>query len=507
MIRAITLASPIRRLGAFALLLLVACTSPVPLPPILAPPATPAPAVARAVSVLVLGPAGRVAGANVCASRPGGSERCAASGSDGLVTLELATGTYTVRAAPPQGRRLEEGVVSVEVGAGPDQGIVVILRGRSTIAGTVRDPEGRGVRGAEACAHATTSEDVECARTAADGVYLVAIPPGVHKLSFVGPTDGSRLMPQWARGRIDSGEADLIDTREQDITGVDVVLRRGVVLSGRVTAARDGAPVETAQVCTYTLAAPLGWDCEVTDRRGRYAALREPGRYWIWTIPPDVSGSRLIPQRYDRVLVGVNATPFPLLEDRQLDVGLTEATLVSGRVTTTDGAPVVLGLVCMDTPFPTGRICRSTGEDGTYDLATRPETYVLSVIAPADSDVIGGYWRGPVPDWTKAERIPVGPGDVTLDVVLPRGVRLYGTVVNARGAPVESATVNVNDATGPRFFASTDIHGHYSVAVTPGTYTVDVFAPRAGELRSVVGQTIAIDVETGYDVVLPDAAP
>lgn len=488
---------------AIAAILLSCTTAPtVPqLPPLLPLPAQ-TPEAARSVTVLVVGPEGLLGDMEVCAQRPGREERCATSGADGRAGLELLPGTYTVRATPPsEAMRLEQGVVTATIGSSTT--VTVTVRSLSRIGGTVRDPEGQGVRGAEACAHATMSTDVECVRSGTDGAYVIEIPRGIHKLSFSGPADGSRLMPQWARGRLDSGEADLIDTRASDVTGVDVVLVRGVVLSGSVTARHNAAALEAAQVCTYTLAAPVGWNCETTDRRGQYSALREPGRYWVWTIPPDVHGTRLVPQRYDRVLIGVDATPFTLLEDRRLDIALTQGVVVSGRVTAADGAPVVLGLVCLDTPFPTGRVCRSTGDDGSYEFATRPETYVVSVFPPKGSDVIGGYWPGPVPDWTKAQRIAVR-ADMRLDMALPRGVILSGTVRNARGAPVEAATVNVNNASGPRFFAATDIHGHYSVAVQPGTYTVDVFAPRAGELLSVVGRALDIRQDTGYDLLLPD---
>jgi hypothetical protein len=493
------------RPSALLFALAIACTAPphLPVPKVFVPPS---PSISRPVSVLVVAQDGRgVADATVCATRPAGAERCAKSGGDGRATLELVAGTYAVRAVPPSGSRLAEGVVTVELGA--DATVVVPLEGRSTVEGVVRDPEGRPIRNAQVCAHAATSPDVECAQTGTDGAYRIETPPGIHKLEFIGPPDGSRFLTQWARGRIDSFEADLIDSRSHDVKGVDVVLTRGIVLSGTVTAERTGAIVKEAQVCTFTLAAPLGWECERTDRFGRYAALLTPGRYWVWIIPPPERGTRLIPQRYDRVLVGVDATPFVLFEDRRLDVALTEGTLVTGKVTTPDGAPVVLGFVCIDTPFPTGRICRETGDDGSYEIATRPETYVFNVFPP-EGDIVGGYCCDAYPDWTVADRFRVGRADARLDMVFPRGVRLFGTVRNARGAPVEGATVNVNDRSGrPRFFASTDIHGRYSVAVLPGTYTVDVFAPRVGEMRSVVGQPMVIDVEAGYDVVLPDATP
>lgn len=490
-----------------ALVLIAACTTPAPtvVPPSQEPTALPAARAApRGVTVQVVGPGGAVADANVCATRIGGEEQCARSDGEGRAVVRLVAGTYSVRAVPPAGRRLDEGVANVDLREATSA--LVLLEGKTTIAGAVRDPSGRPLADAEVCAHAATRGDVECARTKADGTYVVEVRPAVHKVEVTGPP-GSRLIGQWARGRIGSFEADLIDTRSADVTGLDVTLVRGVVLSGRVTGARDGAPVKDAQVCTYTLAAPLGWECERTDKLGDYAALREPGTYWVWTIPPGERGSRLMYQRYDRVLEGVRATPLRLEQDRALDVALPEGQLLRGRVTAADGEPVVLALVCADTPFPTGRICRETDASGVYEIATRPETYVVSVYPPDGSDVIAGYWPDAQPDWTRAGEVVVGRSDARLDIVLPRGQVVRGTVRDARGAPVEGATVNVNDGSVARYFAGTDIHGRFSVAVRPGSYTVDVFAPRLLPLLGVTGQRIDVTGETGFDVVLPDAKP
>jgi hypothetical protein len=497
----------VARLIALAIFV-VSCTEapptsgPVPdltLPPLLA---TPRAVQARPVTVRVVGPAGAVADATVCAARIGGEERCATSGTDGRATIEVTPGTYAIRATPAPGRRLADGVAIVDLSGSTSA--VVSVEGRATIGGLVRDTGGKPIGGAQACAHATTSRDMTCARSRADGSYTVEVKPGVHKLEVSGPSDGSRLLGQWARGRISSDEADVIDTRAKDVAGVDVTLIKGVVLSGTVTAARTGVVVKDAQVCTYTLAAPLGWDCDRTDKNGRYAVLREPGQYWVWIIPPGDRGSRLMYQRYDRVLEGVDATPFDLTRDRTLDVALAEGVLLRGHVTTPEGAPVVLALVCLDTAFPTGRICRGTGDDGLYEIATRPQTYVVQVIPPAGSDLIGGFWPNSQPDWTKAGDVRVGFVGSVLDVVLPRGVRFTGTVRDVRGAPIESATINLNDASGPRYFASTGIDGRYSVAVRPGSYTVDVFAPRTSGSLSVLGQSVSVSGDAGYDIVLPD---
>lgn len=497
------------RRTALALLLAVSCTAPTTtvVPPSLELAALPtrAPRPPRPVTVHVVGPSGAgVPEAKVCARRIGGEEQCATSDGGGRATVSLVAGTYSVRAVPPAGKRLDEGVANVDLSE--SNSVVVLLEGKTTIAGAIRDDGQKALADAEVCAHAATSSDVECTRTKADGAYVLEVKPGVHKIEAAGPP-GSRLLGQWARGRVGSFEADLIDTRTNDVVGVDLILIRGVVLSGKVTAARDGSPVKDAQVCTYTLAAPLGWDCERTDKFGEYALLREPGVYWVWTIPPGDRGSRLMYQRYDRVLEGVRATPFTLQQDRKLDVALTEGTFLRGKVTASDGQPVVLAFVCVDTPFPTGRICRETGDDGIYEVATRPETYVISVYPPAGSDVIAGYYPDAQPDWTRAGEVTVGRADVSLDIVLPRGFLLTGTVRDERGAPVEGATINVNEGPLPRYFGSTDIHGRYSIAVRPGSYTIDVFPPRASPGLSVMGQRIDITADAGYDAVLPDARP
>ena len=491
-------------------LVIAACTEPPapvtapslpPLPPFAAPVARPA----RAVTLRAVGPSGPVSDAKICAARIGGEERCGTTAGDGRAVVEIAPGTYAVRATPPSGRRLGEGVAIVDLSESTNA--VVTVPGRATISGTITDASGKGVAGAQVCAHTPDAPDTPCARSRADGAYTVEVSPGTQKIEVTGPPDGSKLLAQWARGRISSDEADVIDTRAQDASGVDLVLIRGVTLSGTVTAARNGSVVKDAQVCTYTLAAPLGWDCDRTDKNGRYSILRQPGDYWVWIIPPGDRGSRLIYQRYDRVYDGVDASAFDLRADKTLNVSLSEGVVLRGRVTTPEGAPVVLALVCLDTAFPTGRICRPTGDDGIYEIATRPQTYVVQVLPPDGTDLLGGFWPNGQPDWTKAGDVRVGPAGAALDIVLPHGVVLEGTVRDARGAPIESATVNLNDATGPRYFASTDADGHYAVTARPGSYTADVFPPRPSNSESVVGQPVTVASGSGFNVVLPDVPP
>lgn len=477
----------------------VACDAPsTTLPDLFSAPAE------ATLRVRALGPDGPVARAQVCTAAPSGSgERCAMTDAKGEVAFRVRHGIYVVRGDPPEGVRMRLlAVVHLEVAGASDA--VVLFETLARISGTISNEEGRPVGNAAVCAQPTAHEAPTCGRTRADGVYVLEAKPGTYKVHVDGPPDGSRLISQWARGRLESFEADTIDSRGGEAVGVDLVLVRGFVLSGIVSAARDGAPVKEAQICTQTLAAPLPWACDRTDENGKYAALREPGSYWVWVIPPD-GGGRLLPQRYDRVDLGVNATPLRIDSDVALNVALRDGPLLAGLVVMPDGTPLAFAFVCVDTPFPTGRICRPTDAQGRYSVATRPDLYTVQVVPPDDSDAVGSYWNGKR-DWTEADGVRVS-GDVRLDIVVQRGVRLTGVVRTEAGVPVESAPVNVNDARGFLTGTYTDNSGHYAIAVLPGSYTIDVFAPRVSQLLSRVGLPLRIDAEMGLDVVLEFASP
>ena len=482
-----------------AVLLLVACEAPAVTLPELPPPAQEV-----TIRVRALGPAGAVGRARICAASPSGAvEVCGTTDAAGAVALRVRPGTFLLRGEPAEGPRLRSlGVVALDARTGAEA--TLLFEGQARIGGLIRDEQARPVAGAEVCAHPASADPPSCVPTRPDGTFAIEAPPGIYRLHVSGPPDGSRLIEQWARGRVASYEADLYDARSGDVSGVEVVMVRGHVLSGTVSALRDGAVVKDAQVCTQTLGAPLPWDCDRTDKNGRYAALREPGTYWIWTIPPDDAG-RLLPQRHDRVDLGVDATPLRLDRDRVLDVAFREGPLLSGRVTTTDGSALAGALVCVDTPVPTGRICRPTDSDGRYRVATRPDVYTVQVVPAAESDAISSYWPGSR-DWTSAGRVRIA-GDATLDVSLPRGVRLTGVVRTELGSPVEAAPVSVNDGQGFLTGTYTDHAGRYAVAVPPGSYTIDVFAPRVSQLLSRVGLPLRIDAEMGLDVVLEFARP
>jgi hypothetical protein len=233
----------------------------------------------------------------------------------------------------------------------------------------------------------------------------------------------------------------------------------------------------------------------------------EPGRYFMWTVPPD--NVRLVAQWYDRVLEGFDTTDIAMDRDRRIDVTLDPGPQLRGKVTTADGLPVPGALVCVDTRFPTGRICRPVGNDGSYTVTTRPATYTVQVLAPTWTDLISEFWLGKR-TWVDADDISLGTADRTLDLILRPGLRVTGVFRDTRGVPLEGATINLNDEEGPLVGAATDISGTYSMIVPPGTYQVEAFAPFRGERGDYISQApreLVVSGFTRYDVVIEDANP
>ena len=493
---------PSRWIVLTAVALLISCNSTPTTTPTPTVGTTPTAGASVPVRVLVTrtdgGPA--VQGARVCAARASSSNpACATAGNDGAVTLFGSPGTYFVRVSGPAEQRWQETTRVADLASGP-AALWVELQPLHRISGTIRDAAGAKVADAQACAHPAIDEATVCARSGGDGAFAVDVKAGIYRLELTGPP-GARLVSQWARGRVFLEEADVLDARTADVPDVDVTLVRGNVVRGVVTF--RGAVVEDAQVCLKTLAAPLPLECERTDKQGRYAALREPGQYYIWTVPP--GNIRAITQWYDDALTGVDSSVLDLTRDQSVDIALRGGTTITGTVRAEDGAIVTGALVCLDTPFPTGRICRETGGDGRYSITTRPETYVINVIPPANTDLIGEYWSR-ARTWIEADAYRVGTNDATLDLTVRRGTIVDGTLKDKRGIGVAGGFVGFWKGTDFVAATQTDAAGRFELVVLPGHYRVVGDPPFTGNL---VGTETEIDVPALADVniVLGDVAP
>jgi len=489
------------RIAPFLLAACVATQSTTPTPSQIATPISQLTLRVLVTSVTDLDASGPpLPGARVCAATARGGERCTETAKDGLATFALMPSTYLLRVEGPEPARFMTDRRVVDV-TGADTAMWIGLPARIRLSGVVRNERGAAVARAEACAHPITRADVACARSGADGKYTIEARADLYRIDVTGPP-GAKLVPQWAPGSYTEDDAALIDARTSDVPDLDFALETGVVLRGTVRV--DGATIEDAQVCLRTLEAPVGWQCERTDKRGAYEALRVPGDYWIWALPPD--RVRATGLWYDGVLEGFQATPFDLSADATLNMTLPPGPQIQGRVRNESGEAVPDVYVCVDTAFTTGRICRPSGFDGAYAVTTRPNTYIINVVPPAGSGYIAEYLDRKR-NWVEADEVRLGAGDIQVDLVVRRGVIVKGTIKDKRGLPAIGATINFGDPRDVEHAGATDGTGSFEVVVAPGKYHVDVFPPRFP--GNLVGREMEIDAvgAVEIDIVLDDVAP
>ncbi len=355
-----------------------------------------------------------------------------------------------------------------------------VERDLKTLGGVVRGPDGRPLGGALACDYPTFDAPVSCAATAADGRFSLLAPAGFHKLHVVAPP-GASLLPQWYDGGERSRDATILDLRRLDRSDVVATLDTARRISGRITGARDGRIVVDAIVCAAPSDDAGEWVCGRTDGTGRYALAVRAARYQIFFVPPD--DTRLIPQWWDGAdePLGSSFLDVRARDATGIDAGLVEGHLITGTIRAAgSGEPVERALVCADTPFPTGRICRPTDQQGRYSVAVRSGTFVLQFKPRASSRLVS-EWYGGAPDWRTARRVAV-EGDVRVDAALRVGRVLSGEIrAGEDGAPLEGASVNVYDASRPCCAAAATaiagIGGDYVTVVPPGRYWVEFFPP------------------------------
>lgn len=148
---------------------------------------------------------------------------------------------------------------------------VPLRRGSGTIRGRITDPAGAGVR-ATLGLHRPNVSSGWVAYTRVDGTFeLSNIPAGSYQVSVT--TVG--LGRQWARGREQQTDADLIPVADQGTTELNEQFRPRGILEVVLVDAATGAPVSTN--CVYVHA--LAWN-------GRDLCTGTSGVYRFTDVPP-----------------------------------------------------------------------------------------------------------------------------------------------------------------------------------------------------------------------------
>ena len=311
------------------------------------------------------------------------------------------------------------------------------------IAGCVLLGDGRPALGAEVTAIGTDA----ITATSSDGVFLLEVKPGEH-----------RLVAQLGADTGAMGTA-VVVARAQTVHGVIIRLTRAASFVG-VVSADDGSQVAGAKIVARLAIGAFG---APENRWGRTVASATADANGRFTVAPlargiyslEASAAGFTEERHFRLALEAG---------QRLDVPMKLKRLgtIEGVIKDEAGSPIP-GSIITTWDWHGQRLEARSGQDGHYRIeGVRPDRIT---VAAAHSDALGHIDRP----------VDVSPGStVHADFTLPITGQLTGIVRLPSGAPASSARVEFYskaraDIAGD---VATDADGYYNARLLPGFYEV-----------------------------------
>ncbi len=315
--------------------------------------------------------------------------------------------------------------------------------------------------------------------TAADGTYLVHVPPGSYTLYFF---DGSSAYLSGyyyssGSGHFSVNEASPVKVTTTDVTGINVQLGIGHFVKGTVTGT-GGTPLADVEVDVSSVS-DSGYDGSTwTASDGTYSVDVPRGSYtvyfydWMDTYLNGYYSSGGFTLDED------SATPVKVTTSdvTGIDVQLETGQFITGTVTGTGGTP--LEDVDVEADSMSYLASGETDSDGSYWLLVPPDTYEL-YFSDGSGLYLSGYYSSSASghftvDEGSATPVTVTTSDVTgINVRLGTAHFIMGTVTGTDGTPLSDFEVDAYTA-GYAYDGSTTTasDGTYSIDVPAGSYTV-----------------------------------
>jgi hypothetical protein len=332
-----------------------------------------------------------IGGLSVCADF---HDACATTDSSGSYEIpRLPTGSFEVRFGPdwatgylPQyydGNATLAEAEAIPVTAGESTGGVdaAMVEGAS-ISGTVTDASShQGAPLVQVCARDPGNGNiVRCDQTDAEGRYsIVGLVAGAYAVRFSpgyaegGGTPNRNYLTQYYDAKATLAEAEPVTVGDgAKRSGIDAVMHEGGEVSGRVTAASDGAPLIAAEVCPY-VDGQRDWEhCTSTDGEGEYVLAGLPaGSYAIRFGPTHYP---FAPSNYaPRTVEGVSVVAEQAHE--HVDAALSAGGQITGHVTdASTGESVFRATACALEPGGEEEAvaCDETNAHGKYTISRLP---------------------------------------------------------------------------------------------------------------------------------------
>jgi 5-hydroxyisourate hydrolase-like protein (transthyretin family) len=291
--------------------------------------------------------------AEVCASQIGGEGDygCTDASGDGSYTItDLSPGKYRVGFYPPYSKNYvreyyddqndydKADSVTVADGA-TTSGIDAALAAGARISGTIRDAISEApLQGIEACIYEQGDFEYDtCASSDVGGKYEVdGLSAGTYKVRFKLPFSSldHTHVGQYYDGKSSLASADpIVLSTGEDQGGIDANLEEGGKISGTVTRANGGAPLQYISVCASPVHYETGsYGCGTTDASGHYTITGLGADEYTVSFS---GGTDYVSEYYnDATYTGAtkitvaNATTVP-----SIDAALADAGRISGTVT------------------------------------------------------------------------------------------------------------------------------------------------------------------------------
>jgi hypothetical protein len=244
-------------------------------------------------------------------------------------------------------------------------------------------------------------------------------------------------------------------------------------VSGTVTDASTGEPIEGIEACAFPEGEEGGWECVFTEADGSYVIPElDPGEYFVEFWPGEL-GYR--GEWFESILVGGG--------DTVVDAELVRKAAVRGTVIATeDGLPVEEVEVCaIDVVWNEYANCAWTGSDGTYSLPLYEGEFKIEFWPAPSGRNLALQFYDHQDRWNDAAVLSLVDGEWVsgVDADLGSGATLSGHVSNASGQPLEDIRVcSIFAPAGQLWICNwTNSAGNYSIRFhSPGDYKV-VFSP------------------------------
>jgi hypothetical protein len=278
-----------------------------------------------------------------------------------------------------------------------------------------------------------------CAFSEGDGEYeLTDVPPGTYVVHFEAPQNVNYVR-EFYDDKQRRPEATPLTIGSGAVTGIDAELATGGEITGRVTDADTGLPIEGVEACEREVVSPEVSHCDKTDSAGVYGIHGlATGSYKVEFHVLD--SPNYIARYYGGAATEAEGAVVSVTAGKVtpgVDVEMEEGIQLAGTMTEAGtGEPVEWVPVCaLDAATEAIAMCRSSREDGTYSLPGLPlGSYVVSFAVDRMVEGIvlhpDGYVRQFYDDKpTFAEADPVGgsePQVITdLDALLVKGPEVF----------------------------------------------------------------------------------